>query len=56
MARSTVAVLKTNPATVIGDYGRLMRMAHYPDFVSKDVTVQVVGALARSEGTGAAVR
>lgn len=36
MARSTVAVLKTAPTTVIGDYGRLMRLAHYQNFLPKD--------------------
>lgn len=36
MARSTVAVLKTNPARVIGDYGRLMRLARYEEFLPRD--------------------
>ena len=36
MARSTVAVLKTTPGTVISDYGRLMRLAHYQNFLPKD--------------------
>ena len=36
MARSTVAVLRTAPTTVIGDYGRLMRLAHYQNFLPKD--------------------
>ena len=35
MTRSRVAVLKTAPATVLGDYGRLMRLASYPEFVPK---------------------
>src|SRR5271167_3800750 len=33
MTRSRVAVLKTSPATVIGDYGRLMRLAGYREFL-----------------------
>jgi len=33
MPRSKVAVLKTSPATVIEDYGRLMRLADYHQFV-----------------------
>jgi len=33
MGRSKVAVLKTSPATVIEDYGRLMRLADYRQFV-----------------------
>jgi uncharacterized protein (DUF362 family) len=36
MAKSTVAVLKTNPDTVLDDYGRLMRMAGYQDVIKKD--------------------
>ena len=36
MTRPTVAVLKTNPASVIGDYGRLMRLARYQEFLPKD--------------------
>ncbi|HTS77489.1 MAG TPA: DUF362 domain-containing protein [Bryobacteraceae bacterium] len=36
MARSRVAVLKTNPATVIGDYRRLMHLADYQSFLPKD--------------------
>lgn len=39
MSRSTVAVLKTEPATVIGDYGRLMRLARYQDFVPHDTEI-----------------
>ena len=31
--KSKVAVLKTNPETVVADYGRLMRMADYNDFL-----------------------
>ena len=33
MARSTVAVLKTTPRTVIGDYVLLMRLARYQQFL-----------------------
>ena len=33
MGRSKVAILKTSPATVIEDYGRLMRLAEYQGFV-----------------------
>ena len=36
MARSRVAVLKTSPATVIGDYGRLMRLADYQHYLPRD--------------------
>jgi len=36
MTRSTVAVLKTTPDQVIGDYGRVMRLARYPDFLPRD--------------------
>ena len=36
MARSKVAVLKTNPETVLEDYGRLMRMAGYQDHLSRE--------------------
>jgi uncharacterized protein (DUF362 family) len=36
MARSRVAVLKTSPATVLEDYGRLMRLANYEQFLPKD--------------------
>src|SRR5579864_8358099 len=36
MARSRVAVLKTAPATVISDYGRLMRLACYQRFLPRD--------------------
>ncbi len=36
MARSRVAVLKTTPSTVIGDYSRLMRLANYQEFVPRD--------------------
>jgi uncharacterized protein (DUF362 family) len=32
---SKVAVLKTNPNTVIGDYSKLMKLAEYENFVSK---------------------
>lgn len=33
MTRSRVAVLKTTPGSVIGDYGRLMRLARYREFL-----------------------
>lgn len=33
--RSVVAVLKTSPATVVEDYGRLMRMANYTEHLPK---------------------
>ncbi len=33
MTRSRVAVLKTTPASVIGDYGRLMRLSNYRQFL-----------------------
>ena len=36
MARSRVAVLKTSPATVIGDYGRLMRLADYQRYLPRE--------------------
>jgi uncharacterized protein (DUF362 family) len=36
MARSRVAVLKTTPDTVIGDYQRLMRLAEYERFLPKE--------------------
>lgn len=36
MARSRVAVLKASPTTVIQDYGRLMRLADYQSFLSKE--------------------
>ncbi len=36
MPKSIVAVLKTNPETVLEDYGKLMRMAGYQDHLSKD--------------------
>jgi len=40
---ATVAVLKTNPATVLEDYGRLMRMAGYQEFIDsgKDTLVKL---------------
>lgn len=34
---SKVAVLKTTPATVLDDYKRLLHLAHYEKFVTKDV-------------------
>ncbi len=36
MGPSRVAVLKTTPGTVIRDYGRLMRLANYRDFLPPD--------------------
>jgi uncharacterized protein (DUF362 family) len=36
MSRSKIAVLKTSPATVLEDYGRLMRLADYDKFLPKD--------------------
>ncbi len=36
MARSRVAVLKTDPATVIDDYKGLMRLAEYQQFVPRE--------------------
>ncbi len=35
MSRAKVAVLKTNPTTVLDDYGRLMRLADYPRFLPR---------------------
>ncbi len=37
MATSKVAVLKTTPETVVDDYAKLMRLAEYERFISKDV-------------------
>ncbi len=39
MVRSVVAVLKTKPETVVADVGRLMELARYQDFVSKEAEV-----------------
>jgi hypothetical protein len=39
MTRSRVAVLKTAPATVIGDYLRLMRLACYQQFPPRDTEI-----------------
>ncbi len=36
MSRSTVAVVKTSPATVLEDYHRVMNLAGYQDVLSKD--------------------
>lgn len=36
MTRSRVAVLKTTPATVVEDYGRLMRLAKYQSYLPVD--------------------
>jgi len=37
MGRSKVAVLRTEPSTVFGDYHRLMNLAGYQDVLAKDV-------------------
>jgi uncharacterized protein (DUF362 family) len=37
MARSTVAILKTSPATVRRDYHELLNLARYQDVLAKDV-------------------
>ncbi|HPC78585.1 MAG TPA: DUF362 domain-containing protein, partial [bacterium] len=39
MARSTVVVLKTGPKGVLDDYGRLMRLSRYGDFVRRDIDI-----------------
>ena len=36
MAKARVAVLKTSPDTVLEDYGRLMHLANYQQFLPKD--------------------
>ena len=36
MSRSCVAVLMTSPETVLDDYGKLMRLAGYTNFLPKD--------------------
>ena len=36
MPKASVAILKTNPATVLSDYHRLMNLAGYQDVVAKD--------------------
>ena len=36
MKKSKVAVLKTNPESVVEDYGKLMRLAEYEKFIPKD--------------------
>ena len=36
MAKSVVAVMKTEPGTVLEDYGKLMRMANYEEHLPKD--------------------
>lgn len=36
MAKSKVAVLKSTPETVLEDYGKLMRLADYQDYLPKD--------------------
>lgn len=37
MAKSRVAVLRTSPQTILDDYRRLMHMAGYESFISKDI-------------------
>jgi uncharacterized protein (DUF362 family) len=41
MMKSKVAILKTAPATVVDDYGNLMRMADYSDHLDKDKPTHV---------------
>src|SRR5512136_1613579 len=36
MSRSTVAILRTSPRTVLGDYHELMNLAGYQDVIAKD--------------------
>lgn len=36
MAQSTVALIRTSPATVLADYHRLMNLAGYQDIVARD--------------------
>jgi len=36
MARASVAVLRTTPETVVGDYGRLLRLAQYDRVLPRD--------------------
>src|SRR5512133_2422205 len=36
MKKSTVAIVRTSPATVLEDYHRLMNLAGYQDVVAKD--------------------
>ena len=36
MSRARVSVLRTGPETVVGDYGRLLRLAEYGRFLPKD--------------------
>ncbi len=36
MTKPKVAVLRTTPRTILGDYARLMHLAEYENFVSKD--------------------
>src|SRR5512145_666764 len=36
MKKSTVAILRTRPATVLEDYHRLMNLAGYQDVIAKD--------------------
>ena len=37
MRRSKVVVLKTQPGTVVADYGELMRRAGYADILERDI-------------------
>ncbi len=39
MSRSVVAVLRTRPDNVVEDFGKLMDLANYKDFVSRDAEV-----------------
>ena len=36
MPKSKVAILRTSPATVLGDYHSLMNLAGYQDVIAKD--------------------
>ncbi len=36
MPKSKVVVLKTNPETILDDYKKLMHLADYENFISKD--------------------
>src|SRR3972149_4113917 len=38
MAKAKVAILKTKPETVINDYGKLLDLAEFNKFLSKDST------------------
>lgn len=39
MGKSVVVVLKTNPGSILDDYGRLMRMARYNEVIPKDTDI-----------------